>query len=180
MFPKAHAAAYVMMALRVAYCKVHYPLEYYTAYFSIRADGFDYSTMCLGRETLNRHLENYRRNKDRLSDKEKLTLRDMRLVEEMYARGFEFIPIDLYQAKATHFRIIDGKIMPSFISISGLGEQAAVSLEEAARQGRFLSREDLISRSKLSATMAETMAELGILGNMAKSNQLSLEDLFLQ
>ncbi len=180
MFPKAHAAAYVMMALRVAYCKVHHPLQYYTAYYSIRADGFDYALMCQGREEMKKNLELFRRNKDTLSDKEKLVLRDMRLVEEMYARGFEFTPIDIYKAKAKRFQIVDGKIMPSFMSIAGLGEQAAISLEEAAAQGRFLSREDLLQRSKLSSTMVDTMYQLGILGNMAESNQMSLSDLLFE
>ena len=180
MFPKAHAAAYVMMALRVAYCKVHHPLEYYAAYYSIRADGFDYALMCMGRDVLNRNLALFRRNRDTLSDKEKLVLRDMRLVEEMYARGIEFTPIDLYKAQAKRFTIVDGKIMPSFMSIAGLGETAALSLEEAAKEGRFLSREDLLQRSKLSATLVDTMAQLGILGNMAESNQLSFSDLLFE
>lgn len=180
MFPKAHAAAYVMMALRVAYCKVHYPLEYYTAYFSIRADGFNYEMMGTGYDNLVRHLELFRKNRDHLSDKEKLCLRDMRLVEEMYARGISFMPIDLYRAKADRFQIIDGKIMPSFMSIAGLGEQAALSLAEEAARAPFISREDMIQRSKISTTLAETMDKLGLLGNMAKSNQLSLEDLILE
>ena len=180
MFPKAHAAAYVMMALRVAYCKLYYPLEYYTAYFSIRADGFDYEMMARGREIMARNLAMLRKNRDRLSDTELRTLRDMRLVEEMYARGIEFMPIDVYRAKADRFQIIDGKIMPSFNSIAGLGLAAAQSLEEAAAQGRFLSREDLIQRSKINSTLAENMARMGILGDMAESNQLSLTDIVLE
>ena len=180
MFPKAHAAAYVMMALRVAYCKLYYPLEYYTAYFSIRADGFDYEMMARGREIMARNLAMLRKNRDRLSDTELRTLRDMRLVEEMYARGIEFMPIDVYRAKADRFQIIDGKIMPSFSSIAGLGLAAAQSLEEAAAQGRFLSREDLIQRSKINTTLAENMARMGILGDMAESNQLSLTDIVLE
>ncbi|MBQ6075109.1 MAG: PolC-type DNA polymerase III [Lachnospiraceae bacterium] len=180
MFPKAHAAAYVMMALRVAYCKLYYPLEYYTAYFSIRADGFDYEMMATGRENMTRNLAMLRKNKDSLSDKELLVLRDMRLVEEMYARGIEFMPIDVYKAKADRFQIIDGKIMPSFNSIAGLGLAAAQSLEEAAAQGPFLSREDMIQRSKINSTLAETMAHMGILGDMAESNQLSLTDIVLE
>ncbi|MBQ4425389.1 MAG: PolC-type DNA polymerase III [Lachnospiraceae bacterium] len=179
MFPKAHAAAYVMMAWRVAYCKVHHPLEYYTAYFSVRADGFDYEMMCLGHENLARHLEKYRKNQDNLSDTEKRTLRDMRIVEEMFARGFEFIPIDLYRARADRFQIFDGKIMPSFNSIAGMGLKAAQSLEEAAARGRFLSREDMIQRAHISTTMADTLADLGLLGAIPKSNQLSFEELEL-
>ncbi|MBP3728642.1 MAG: PolC-type DNA polymerase III, partial [Lachnospiraceae bacterium] len=120
MVPKAHAAAYVMMALRVAYCKLYYPLEYYTSYFSIRADGFDYEKMCLGRENLERNLAHFRKNRDYLTKTEQDTLKDLRSVEEMYARGIEFMPIDIYRAKADRFQIIDGKIMPSFASIGGM------------------------------------------------------------
>lgn len=180
MFPKAHAAAYVTNGLRVAYCKLYHPLAYYTAYFSIRADGFDYALMCMGQENLKKNLALFRKNRDTLSDKEKLVLRDMRLVEEMYARGIEFAPLDIYRAKATRFQIVDGRIMPSFISVAGLGEQAAISLEAAAAQGPFLSKQDLLERSKLNSTLADTLYQLGILGRMAESNQLSLEDLILQ
>ena len=180
MFPKAHAAAYVMMAWRVAWCKIHHPLQYYTAYFSIRADGFDYEKICLGREHFREVLESLRKRADILTDVEKLTLRDMRIAEEMFARGFDFVPIDLYRAKADRFQIMDGKIMPSFQSIAGMGEKAAKSLESAAAEGRFLSREDLIQRSKISQTMAESLAEMGILGDMPMSNQMSLLDLELQ
>ena len=182
MFPKAHAAAYVMMAWRVAWCKIHYPIQYYTAYFSIRADGFDYEKMCTGKDHFRRVIAELRKRADNdlLSDVEKLTLRDMRVVEEMFARGFDFLPIDIYTAKADRFQIIDGKIMPSFQSIAGMGEKAAKSLEEAAAEGKFLSREDLIQRSKISQTMAETMAALGLLGNLPLSNQMSLLDIMTE
>ena len=103
MFPKAHAAAYVMMAWRVAYCKVFYPLAYYAAYFSIRASGFTYKLMCQGRDKLEYHLAEYKSRSDSLSKKEQDTLRDMRIVQEMYARGFEFMPIDIYRAKCPQF-----------------------------------------------------------------------------
>ena len=180
MFPKAHAAAYVMMAWRVAWCKIHHPLEYYTAYFSIRADGFDYEKICLGHDHFREVMADLRKRADMLSDVEKLTLRDMRIVEEMFARGFDFIPIDLYKAKADRFQIFDGKIMPSFKSISGMGEKAALSLEEAAKDGKFLSREDLVQRAKISQTLAENMAAMGLLGDMPLSNQLSLLDIDYQ
>ena len=111
---------------------------------------------------------------------EKLTLRDMRIAEEMFARGFDFVPIDLYRARADRFQIIDGKIMPSFQSISGMGEKAAKSLEAAAAEGKFLSREDLVQRAKISQTMAENMAALGLLGDMPLSNQLSVFDIELE
>ena len=179
MFPKAHAAAYVMMAWRVAWCKIHYPLQYYTAYFSIRADGFDYEKICMGHDHFRQVLEHLRKNADKLSDVEKLTLRDMRIAEEMFARGFDFMPLDLYRAKADRFQILDGKIMPSFISLSGMGEKAAKSLEAAAKDGRFLSREDLVQRAKISQTMADAMAAMGLLGDMPTSNQLSFSDIDL-
>ena len=109
MFPKAHAAAYVMMAYRIAYCKVNYPLAYYAAYFSIRASAFSYELMCQGKEKLEFYLRDYKNRSDSLSKKDQDTLKDMRIVQEMYARGYEFLPLDIYRAKATKFQIIDGK-----------------------------------------------------------------------
>ena len=120
MFPKAHAAAYVMMAWRIAWCKVFYPLAYYAAFFSIRATSFNYELMCQGKERLEYFMHDYERRKDTLSKKEQDTYKDMRIVQEMYARGFEFLPIDLYKAKAHHFQIIDNKLMPSISTIDGL------------------------------------------------------------
>ena len=176
MFPKAHAAAYVMMAWRIAYCKIFYPLAYYCAFFSIRAVGFSYELMCLGKAKLERHMDDYRSRMDSLSKAEQDTYRDMRIVQEMYARGYEFWPIDVYKAKGVRFQVIDGKIMPSFNSIAGLGEKAAIALEEAAAQGPFLSLDDLRARSKLSKTVVDKMVELGILKGLPESNQLSLFD----
>ncbi len=176
MFPKAHAAAYVMMAWRIAYCKVFYPLAYYAAFFSIRASGFSYELMCQGRERLEFHLADYKKRGDTLSKKEQDTLRDMRIVQEMYARGFEFIPIDIYRAKARHFQIVDGKLMPSLSSIDGLGEKAAEGVVEAAGDGPFLSKEDFRNRAKVSKTVCDLMADLNILGDLPESNQLSLFD----
>lgn len=176
MFPKAHAAAYVMMAWRIAYCKVFYPLAYYAAFFSIRASGFSYELMCQGRDKLEHYLADYRKRQDSLSKKEQDTLRDMRIVQEMYARGYEFIPIDIYQAKARHFQIIDGKLMPSLSSIDGLGEKAADAIVDAVKDGKFLSREDFRNRTKVSKTVCDLMADLGLLGDLPESNQLSLFD----
>ena len=169
MFPKAHAAAYVMMAWRIAYCKVHYPLAYYAAFFSIRASGFSYELMCMGRENLEKNLADYKARSDSLSAKEKDTLRDMRIVQEMYARGYEFVPIDIYKADSRSFRIVDGKLMPSLGSIDGLGEKAADAIVFAAEDGPFL--------SKVSKTICEQMANLGLLNGLPESNQLSLFDM---
>ncbi len=176
MFPKAHAAAYVMMAWRIAYCKVFYPLAYYAAYFSIRATGFSYELMCQGRERLEIYLADYKKRKDELSNKEQDTLKDMRIVQEMYARGFDFVPIDIYMAQPHRFQIIDGKLMPSFNSIDGLGDTAAVAIAEAAKDGPFLSKDDFRERTKVSKTVADLMGDLGLLGDIPESNQLSLFD----
>ncbi|MBQ6844625.1 MAG: PolC-type DNA polymerase III [Agathobacter sp.] len=176
MFPKAHAAAYVMMGWRIAYCKVFYPLAYYAAYFSVRATGFNYELMCQGKERLDYYLKEWRANKDSLSNKEQDMVRDGRIVQEMYARGFDFMPIDLYRAEPHRFQIIDGKLMPSFNSIEGLGDNAAIAIAEAAKDGPFLSKDDFRERTKVSKTVIELMSDLGLFGDLPDSNQLSLFD----
>ena len=177
MFPKAHAAAYVMMAWRIAYCKVFYPLAYYASFFSIRASAFSYEIMCLGREKLDRHIADYKKRSDSLSKKEQDTMRDMRIVQEMYARGFEFLPIDIYRAEPHRFQIIDGKLMPSLNSIEGLGDNAAIAIAEAVKDGPFLSKDDFRERTKVSKTVIELMSDMGLFGDLPDSNQLSLFDL---
>lgn len=176
MFPKAHAAAYVMMAYRIAYCKVNYPLAYYAAYFGIRASAFSYEIMCQGKEKLNAYMEDYKKRSATLTNKEQDTLKDMKLVQEMYARGFEFLPIDIYRSKATKFQIIDGKLLPPFSTIDGMGEKAAEGVEAAASGGKYLSRDDFRERTKASKTVVEYMGQLGLLGDLPESNQLSLFD----
>ncbi|SHJ98498.1 DNA polymerase-3 subunit alpha [Anaerocolumna jejuensis DSM 15929] len=179
MFPKAHAAAYVMMAFRIAYFKVYYPLAYYAAYFSIRASAFNYELMCLGRERLERHMADYKRRGNELSKKEQDTYKDMRIVQEMYVRGFAFMPIDIYTAKAHHFQIVEGKLMPSLSTIDGLGDKAADAVVDAVKDGKFLSRDDFRSRCKVSTTVVDLMNDLGLFGDLPESNQISLLD-FLQ
>ena len=176
MFPKAHAAAYVMMAWRIAYCKVFYPLAYYAAYFSIRATGFNYEIMCQGRERLEYFKKDYERRKDSLSKKEQDVYRDMKIVQEMYARGYEFMPIDVYRAKPDRFQIFDGKLMPALNTIDGMGDNAAIAVAEAAKDGKFLSKDDFRQRTKATKTVIDLMADLGILEDMPESNQLSLFD----
>ena len=176
MFPKAHAAAYVMMAYRIAYCKIHYPLAYYAAYFSIRADAFTYEIMCQGKDKLNYYMQDYKKRSDTLSKKEQDVMKDMKIVQEMYARGFEFVPIDLYKAKAKMFQIVDGKLMPSFASIEGMGDKAAEAVEEAGKDGPYLSLDDFRQRTKVSKTVIDLMQELGLFGDLPQSNQLSLFD----
>ena len=176
MFPKAHAAAYVMMAYRIAYCKINYPLAYYAAYFSIRADDFSYELMCQGKEQLAYHLQDYKNRKDSLSKKEQDTLKDMRIVEEMYARGFDFLPMDVYHSKAKKFCIVGNKLLPPFASIGGMGDKAAEAVEEAAKDGPYLSLDDFRQRTKVGKTMTDLMAKLGVLSDLPESNQLSLFD----
>nr|WP_106788825.1 PolC-type DNA polymerase III [Massilistercora timonensis] len=174
MFPKAHAAAYVMMAYRIAYCKINYPLAYYAAYFGIRADAFSYEIMCQGKEKLQYYIDDYNRRSDSLSKKEQDTMKDMHIVQEMYARGLEFLPLDIYRARATKFQIIDGKLMPPLSSIDGMGDKAAEAVEEASKDGLYLSRDDFRQRTKASKTVIDYMAELGLLTGLPESNQLSL------
>lgn len=176
MFPKAHAAAYVMMAYRIAYCKVFYPLAYYAAFFSIRASAFSYELMCQGQEKLLYYMEQYEKRGDELSKKEQDAYKDMKIVREMYARGFEFLPVDIYRAQANRFQIIDGKLMPSLSTIEGLGDKAADGVVDAVKDGPFLSKDDFRERTKVSKTVVDLMEDLGVLQGLPESNQLSLFD----
>ena len=176
MFPKAHAAAYVMMGWRIAYCKIYYPLAYYAAFFSIRATAFSYELMCQGKEKLEYFMDDYEKRKDTLSKKEQDTYRDMKIVQEMYARGFEFVPIDLYKANAHTFHIMDDKLMPALDTIEGLGDRAADAVVLAAEEGEFLSKDDFRNRTKVSKTVIDLMDGLGLFGDLPDSNQMSLFD----
>ncbi len=180
MFPKAHAAAYVMMAWRIAYCKINYPLAYYASYFSIRASGIDYERMCLGKERLLYHMHDYEKRMDDLSKREQDVYRDMRSVLEMYARGFEFVPIDLYRAGAMRFQIVDGKLMPSLSSIAGLGDKAAAAIVDAVKDGPFLSIDDFMARTKVSRSLTDLLIDLKILDGLPETNQLSIFDIARQ
>ena len=183
MFPKAHAAAYVMMAWRIAYCKVFYPLAYYAAFFSIRAKAFNYEVMCMGKERLNYYMQDYeRRSAEAAKENKKLPpveqdmYRDMRIVQEMYARGYEFLPIDIYRADARYFQVIDGKLMASLNTIDGMGDTAADTVVEAAKDGPFLSRDDFRQRTKVSQKIIDNMADMGMFGDLPATNQISLFD----
>jgi len=189
MFPKAHAVAYVMMAYRIAYYKVYYKEAYYATYFSIRATDFDYGTMCHGKHHLEQHMQLLKAKESRaksrevdpeegglqkFTKKEKDTIKDMKIVQEMYARGIEFLPLDLYTVDAKKFQIIDGKIMPALSALQGLGEKAAENIVLERDKGPFISIEDLRVRTKISKTVIEIMKDNGILDGMQESNQLSL------
>ena len=181
MFPKAHAAAYVMMALRVAYFKVHHPIYYYCAYFSIRAKAFDLKSMSGGLEAVKakmRYIEERRRNNEATNVENDLYT-TLEIVNEMWERGFKFGKLDLYRSDATEF-IIDGDtLIPPFVAMDGLGENVAKQLVAAREDGEFLSKTELRKRGGLSTTLVEKMDEMGILGNLPEDNQLSLfDDLF--
>ncbi len=181
MFPKAHAAAYVMMALRVAYFKVHHPIYYYCAYFSIRAKAFDIKTMGAGLDAIKRKMQEIaeKRKNNEASNVEIDLYTTLEIVNEMWERGFKFGKLDLYSSDATEF-IIDGDtLIPPFVAMDGLGENVAKQLVRARQEGEFLSKTELRKRGGLSSTLVEKMDEMGILGNMPEDNQLSLfDDLF--
>ena len=181
MFPKAHAAAYVMMALRVAYFKVHHPIYYYCAYFSIRAKAFDIKTMGAGLDAIKRRMQEIaeKRKNNEASNVEIDLYTTLEIVNEMWERGFKFGKLDLYRSDATEF-IIDGDtLIPPFVAMDGLGENVAKQLVRARKEGEFLSKTELRKRGGLSSTLVEKMDEMGILGNMPEDNQLSLfDDLF--
>ena len=178
MFPKAHAAAYVMMGFRIAYFKVYHPLAFYSAFFSIRAKAFDYGLFCFGKEKLLSVIKEIKKvEKRHRNKKDEDVLGDAYIVLEMYARGFEFMPIDIYRAKPKQFQIIDNKIMPALVSIEGLGDKAAYALYEAAKKGKFLSKDDLKQRAKgTTQTAIDKMTELGIINELPNSSQISLFD----
>ena len=176
MFPKAHAAAYVMMGWRVGYYKINYPLAYYASFFSIRSKAFDYEKMCQGAEVVKGHIERIKAI-PKPTATEKDMLKDLHLVQEMYARGFEFWPIDIYKVHSRNFQVIDGKIMPALTSIQGVAETAADSIVEAAKKGEFTSRDDFRDRTHVSQTIVDNMARLGILSGIPESNQISLFDI---
>ena len=178
MFPKAHAAAYVTMAWRIAYFKIFYPLEFYCAYYSIRGDAFNYSKMAMGKDRLKVYLDEYRKkDKKDLQKTELDEMADMLIVEEMYARGLEFTPVDIYKAQSRNFIITDGKIMPSFKVIEKVGEVAGENIAIAAAKGPFISLEDIMRRAKVGQVAVDKLVEIGAVEGLAKNNQISIFDM---
>ena len=174
MFPKAHAAAYVTNAVRIAWFKVHIPLAYYAAFFSIRSKAFDAEFMINGKDVVKRKMEEITKLGNDATPKDKDMYTDLELVNEMYERGFEFLPIDLYKSHSTKFRIEDGKIRPPLNSIAGLGDVAAEGIFKAAQQGEFECIDDMQARSKIGKSMTELLKKFGCLNGMTQSNQMSL------
>ena len=172
MFPKAHAAAYVMMALRIAYFKVYYPVEFYIAYFTVRADLFDAAIMTHGVETVKREMQRISMSDTPTTANEKSLYTILELCREMYERGIEFLPVDLYESHAVKFRKVDGKILPPLNAFAGVGESAAYSIMDAAKQGKFLSVDDLKNRAGITKAVIETLKENGVLNGIPETSQL--------
>lgn len=178
MFPKAHAAAYVLMALRVAYFKVYYPILYYCAYFSVRADDFDLIAMSKGKEAVKAAMKEINDKGMDASTKEKNQLTVLELCNEMLERGFHFGMIDLYKSDATNFVIDGDTLIAPFRAVPSLGLNVANQIVEARKDGIFLSKEDLATRGKVSKTLIDYMTENGVLKDLPDENQLSLFDMF--
>ena len=174
MFPKAHAAAYVTNAFRIAWFKVHQPLAYYTAYFTIRAKAFDSEYMIFGKEKVKNKMKEIDLLGNAAAPKDKEMYDDLEIVLEMYERGFNFLPIDLYKSHSSKFRIEDGAIRPPLNSIPGLGTVAAEGIEKAKKDGTFMSKDDLKIRSKVGDSVIGLLDQFGCLKGMPQSNQLSL------
>ena len=174
LFPKAHAAAYVTNAFRIAWFKVHIPKAYYCAYFSIRADAFDSDIMCHGKEKVKNEMKRIELLGQNATQKDGAMYETLEIVNEMYERGISFLPIDLYESSATRFRMEDEGIRPPLNSIPGFGTVAAQGVEEARKDGEFMSINDLKLRAKLGKSGIEMLSNAGCLKGMSESNQMSL------
>lgn len=175
MFPKAHAAAYVTMAYRIAYFKVHYPAAFYTSYFSIKADDFDAQLACNGKEKVMNTINELESKGNEMTAKESGTLTVLRIVLEAMMRGIEFMPVDIYESDTCNFKKIeDNKLLPPLISLQGLGGSAAESVVVEREKSDFRSIEELSNRTSLTKTVIEVLKEHGSLAGLPEKNQLSL------
>lgn len=174
MFPKGHAVAYVMMAVRIAYFKVYYPEAYYTTYFSVRADDFDAELICKGEAVIKAKMDELYALGNAISVKEKGLLTILEISYEMYKRGLKFKKVDLYTSDAMKFKIEPEGIRPPLNALQGVGDNAAKAIVEARKDGEFISKEDLRIRAKISKTVIETLGVHGCLEGMQDTNQLSL------
>ncbi|WP_350344994.1 PolC-type DNA polymerase III [Proteinivorax tanatarense] len=174
MFPKAHAVAYVMMAFRIAYFKVHHPIAFYCAYFSVRATDFDVTLVKEGLKGIKAKLKELKSLGNNMTAKEKSTLTMLEICLEMYLRGFEFLPVDIYKSHDNRFIIDDNNLLPPLVSVPSLGLNAAKTVLDARNNREFLSIEDMKKRTKLSKTVISTLKELGCLKDLPETNQLSL------
>ena len=175
LFPKAHAIAYVLMAYRIAYCKVHYPKEFYAAYFSVRAPEFDATYIAKGKEYMKRFIKDVYAQGGKANNRDKDTVTYLELAVEMMERGFEFEPIDLYKSHATRFLPTEKGVRIPLGALSGIGTAAALSIDEARKTGvPFISQEDLRVRSKVSKSVIDKLAEYGTLKDLPENDQIDL------
>ena len=175
MFPKAHAVAYVTMAFRIAWFKVHHPEAYYTAFFTVRADDFDSEIMIFGKEKVKDKMKEINAQ-DQISVKDKGVYTILEIVLEMYERGIKFLPIDIYVSDATKFAIEEGGIRPPLDSIPGLGGNAARGIQQAvAEEGKkFMSIEEMALKARIGKSTIEMLTKFGCLDGMSQSNQMNL------
>ena len=176
MFPKAHAVAYVIMALRIAYCKVHFPSDYYAAYFTVRGTDFDANYSINGMDSIISALNEFKSKESRSATDDEAII-NLEIAQEMYARGITFLPVDLKKSKAKRYLIEDGNIRLPFLSIPKLGEKAAENLERVMNNGDILSIEELKKEAKLSSAVIDAMRQLGCLKGLSENSQLSIFDL---
>lgn len=174
MFPKGHAVAYVMMAVRIAYFKVYYPLAYYATYFTVRADEFDAEIIVKGEKAIKDKIVEINNQGNDASQKDKGLLTILEIALEMYKRGFKFSHVDLYKSDAMKFLISAGDLLPPLNALQGLGETAAKNIVKARESGDFISIEDLQSRAKVSRTVIQILKDHGCLDGMPENNQLTL------
>ncbi len=178
MFPKAHAAAYVMMAFRIAWFKVNYPAEFYIAYYTVRADLFDATIMAQGKEKVQAELRKLGMKGNSMTANEKSLHTILEICLEMYERGIEFLPVDLYKSHASKFQKVGNAILPPLNAFPGVGTAAAESIYQAAQEGKFLSQEDLKNRSGANKSVLETLAENGVLKDLPESSQMDMFGMF--
>lgn len=175
MFPKAHAVAYVMMSFRLAYYKVHYPAAFYATYFTIKAEDFDADLIVKGLDAIKNKMDEINSLGNDATAKEKNMLTVLEVAYEMYARNIKILPVDIYKSDASQFKVIDDNtILPPMIALQGVGENAAIHIQQERENGEFISKEDLRKRTKISKTVIETLTIHGSLDNMSDKNQLSL------
>ena len=173
MFPKAHATAYMISTLRLGWYKVYRPIEYYAAYFTVRSEDLDGVLVMKGKEAVKQQMKDIKAKGNEATVKEAAAFATLQIVNEMFERGIEVLPIDLYKSDAYKFLVEDGKIRLPFSSLPGVGENVAKSLQNARNGGRYISVDEISTRSGASKTIVELMDEIGMLKGIPKSSQLS-------
>jgi DNA polymerase-3 subunit alpha (Gram-positive type) len=174
MFPKAHAVAYVMMAFRIAYCKVHYPLAFYASYFTVRATDFDADLIVQGPQAVKTQLKDFEQRGNTLSVKEKSLQTILEIALELYLRGFTFHRVDLYKSAATKFIIEGNGLLPPLASLQGLGDNAAKSIVEAREEKPFATQEDIKVRARATKTVIDILKNHGCLDDLPETAQIML------